>query len=106
MPPEAAAMRWEARVSELEAMAGSTSSGLETQRPGSVAVPLVVLTAGRSYADPRALAFWESLHAEVAAISVKGSSRLVPQSGHMMIFDAPEAIADAVREVAAAGGKR
>jgi pimeloyl-ACP methyl ester carboxylesterase len=105
-PPEAAAERWEARLSELEAMAGTTSSGLDTQGPGSVAAPLIVLTAGRSYADPRALAFWESLHAETAAISVKGSSRLVPGSGHMMIFDAPEAIADAVRDVAAIGGKR
>lgn len=105
-PPEAAALRWEARVSELEAMAGTTSSGLDAQGPGSIPVPLVVLTAGQSYADPRALAFWESLHVEVAAISKQGRQQLVPQSGHMMIFDAPEAIADAVRDVGAAARKR
>lgn len=102
VPPESAAERWEARLSELEAMAGSTSSGLDGQGPGSLAMPLVVLTAGRSYPDPRALAFWQSLHAETAAISSKGSTRLIPESGHMMIFDAPSAIAEAVREASGA----
>lgn len=94
--PARAAARWAARISELEAMEGASSEGLE----GPVAVPMIVLTAGRDRAGAT-LELWAALHRAEAALSERGDARIVPDSGHMMIFDRPDAIADAVRALSA-----
>ncbi len=97
-PPVKAAERWEARLSEIQAMQGSTATTLRLQQAGSLSVPLIVLTAGRGRDAPQ-LAAWEAMHRATAAISSRGEQRTVPSSGHMMMFAAPEAIVAAVRDV-------
>ncbi len=92
--PARANERWSARVSELETLDGASSEGLES----AVSVPMILLTAGRDRAGA-ALDLWAGLHRAEAALSVKGDVRVIPDSGHMMIFDRPDAIASAVREL-------
>ena len=71
-------------------------------------LPLVVLTAGRSFADSRRVRAdqlanvqqdWVQLHGELARRSTRGRQVVVANSGHMIPFDAPQAVTDAVREV-------
>lgn len=89
--------RWAARLSELETLGGATSEGL----PASLGdLPLVALTAGRGW-EGAARDFWHGLHREIAARSSRGMARIVDESGHMMIREAPGAIIDAVLDVAA-----
>lgn len=97
-PPEKAVERWEARLSEIRSMEGSTADILRQQKSGSLSVPLIVLTAGRGRDEPQ-LSAWEAMHRTTAAISSRGEQRTVPASGHMMMFEAPEAIVAAVRDV-------
>lgn len=99
-PPERGAVRWEARWSEIASFSGSTSSGLDRQTAGSLDVPLILLSAFKGRSPGPATAFHLALHSESAAISTQGELRRVPESGHMMMFDAPEAIVQAVRDVA------
>lgn len=98
-PPEKAATRWEARHSEIQSMEGDTAALLAKQAAGSVPAPVIVLTAARGREGP-GLAPWQMLHRATAAISSLGEQRTVPESGHMMMFDAPEAIVAAVRDIA------
>ncbi len=86
--------RWVARVSELESMDGPSSAGLD--RP--ISAPVLILTAGRDR-PASALALWQRLHAEEAARSACGATRLVPDSGHLIVRDRPDAVAEAVRLV-------
>jgi pimeloyl-ACP methyl ester carboxylesterase len=60
------------------------------------AVPLVVLTAGprRALLTP-----WDFGHDQLAALSTAGVNRYVPDSGHMMQRQRPDAIVAAVGEV-------
>lgn len=99
-PPDAAVGRWSARLSELETLAGTTSSALDGGEPHLAHVPIIVLTAGKAY-PPRVLDVWAGFHREIAAMSACGTARVVDDSGHMMIFDRPDAIAAAVLEAKA-----
>ncbi|MGL6043949.1 MAG: alpha/beta fold hydrolase, partial [Sandaracinobacteroides sp.] len=85
---------WEARLSEIEAVGGTTSTGLADQLPGSVSVPLIVLRPGGP-APPQGLPKTDPL----ADLSPRSEVRVVPNSSHMMMFDRPDAIVDAVRDV-------
>lgn len=60
------------------------------------AIPLVVLTAGsrRALATP-----WDFGHDQLAALSTAGVNRYVPDSGHMMHRERPDAIVAAVDDV-------
>ncbi|WP_199553509.1 alpha/beta fold hydrolase [Sandaracinobacteroides hominis] len=94
--PELAAVRWEARLSEIESFQTTTSSGLSQQQPGSLTMPLILLAAGK---DAQAAPRFEA-QKQQAMISTRGSAELVPDSGHMMMFDRPDAIIAAIRTVA------
>jgi pimeloyl-ACP methyl ester carboxylesterase len=94
----AALARWEARLSEIESVGGSTSAGLADQGPGSLSMPLIVLRPvplrqpgpaqpATSFADP------------LAALSTRGETRLVPGSGHMVMIDQPQAVVQAILDV-------
>ena len=66
-------------------------------------VPLIVLTAGRpseggTTAEQRA---WIDLQAGLTRLSTRGRQEVVYDSGHMIPFEAPEAVIDAVRGVVA-----
>jgi pimeloyl-ACP methyl ester carboxylesterase len=93
--PEAALARWEARLSEIESIGTSTSTGLVGQGPGSLSVPLIVLRPGGTAPAQTPAAFSDPL----ASLSTKGEARLIAGSGHMMMFDRPDAIVNAVQDV-------
>jgi pimeloyl-ACP methyl ester carboxylesterase len=60
------------------------------------AVPTVVLTAlGRIRGD-RGRRRWRSAHARLTAMFPDASQVVLPDSGHLVGFDRPDAIADAV----------
>jgi hypothetical protein len=44
---------------------------------------------------------WETMHAEMAALSSRGEHRFVPGAGHYIQRDAPQAVIDAAAEVVA-----
>jgi pimeloyl-ACP methyl ester carboxylesterase len=45
---------------------------------------------------------WETMHAEMAALSSKGEHRFIPGAGHYIQRDAPQAVIAAAAEVVAA----
>jgi pimeloyl-ACP methyl ester carboxylesterase len=91
--------RWQSRLSEIEAVGQSTSDGVREQGPGSLAMPLIVLRPAGSGRLPDGVAFTDPL----ATLSTRGEARLIEGSGHMMMFDRPDAIVTAVKDVLAAG---
>jgi pimeloyl-ACP methyl ester carboxylesterase len=103
---------WSTQVSELDSLWGKTSDQVSLGRASYGDMPLIVLTAGDTFAtapEPARTAIrelWSELHAEIAARSTRGEARIVPGSGHMMMFDKPDAIIAAVDEVVAAGRRR
>lgn len=103
---------WATRISELANLWTTTSQEID-QGPLSLdALPLIVLTAGDSYADapanarPLLFAAWSSMHRELANLSTRGVARIVPGASHMIIIDSPSAVAEAVSEVVAAARAR
>jgi pimeloyl-ACP methyl ester carboxylesterase len=70
--------------------------------------PLIVLTAAKSQlsyslsgkAEEEQQRIWtEVLQAELARLSSRGKQIIVPDSGHMIPFEHPEAVVSAVHEV-------
>ncbi len=98
-PPERAAERWEARLSEIKTLFAGTSDAIESAPATPADAPVVLLTAGRSYPEGPARDVWHGLHREIAARFLRGEARLVADSGHMMMFDAPDAIVTAIDDV-------
>ena len=105
---------WQTAQSEAETLWNATSDEVDRSAASYGAMPLVVLTADGTYAGlppgPKLQvdAYWRDLHREVAAKSSRGQERLVSRSSHMMMFDRPDAIVSAVKEVvteARAGGR-
>jgi pimeloyl-ACP methyl ester carboxylesterase len=99
---ERAMAKWEARLSEIRSVGRTTSDGLKDQGPGSLAMPLIVLRPGGPEKLPTGTPFTDPL----ATLSTKGEARLVQGSGHMMMFDRPDAIVTAVRDVLEAARPR
>ena len=100
---------WRTNLSEIQTLFTTTSDEVERGRRSYGAMPLVVLTAGDSYAGiPDAAArqavasFWAGLHQHLADMSSRGSAQLVPGATHMIILDHPAAVAGAIDEVVVA----
>ena len=99
---------WSTALSELDTLWTSTSQELDHGRASYGAMPLIVLTADGTYGAAPAPArdisggVWRGLHQEVAARSSRGEERLVTGSSHQMMFDRPDAVIAATREVVAA----
>lgn len=99
-PPLDPVATWEARLSEVETLDGASSAILDTA-PGALGDrPLVILAALRGMPPPAA-DLRRRLLAEEAALSRQGRVVDVPDSGHMMMFDRPDAIVEAVRAMVA-----
>jgi pimeloyl-ACP methyl ester carboxylesterase len=102
----------EATKSEVESMPGASTEQLTASRRSYGDMPLIVLTRGDydkdmppdfTAKDRAAMrSVWETMHAEMAALSSKGQHRLVPNAGHYIQRDAPQAVIDAAAEVVAA----
>jgi pimeloyl-ACP methyl ester carboxylesterase len=97
-PAEGAAMRWEARLAEIRWLAGGPSAPPLPTALGRA--PLVVLAAGRGREGPPGEAL-RAAHAKLAAQSSAGTLRIVPEAGHLIMHDAPDAVAAAISEVLA-----
>ncbi len=97
---------WKTQISELDTLWTTTSEEAESADGVLANKPLIVLTAdGTNAGAPDALrpdldSLWRELHRELAALSRLGSERLVYRSSHMMMFDQPAAISDAIEQVA------
>ena len=87
-------------------------SGLENDRALGAAnlgdLPLIVLTAGRAFASsprvrtdvlPKVQHDWVQLQRALAERSTRGQHRVVAESDHMIPYEAPRAVIDAVRDV-------
>jgi pimeloyl-ACP methyl ester carboxylesterase len=102
---------WRTQVSEADTMWAATSDEIDAGRYYYGDMPLIVLTADGTYAnlpEPSRQAvsdFWKKLHDEIATHAAHGNNRLVAHSGHMMMFDRPDAITDAVTEIIAKAHK-
>jgi pimeloyl-ACP methyl ester carboxylesterase len=105
-----------ARASELEAIRVSAEQARAAGTLGDK--PLIVLTAGKSL-DPAASGglsqkevaeyqeVWvDDLQLRLAGLSERGKRIVIPDSGHDMPSERPDAIAEAVREVLSARGTR
>jgi pimeloyl-ACP methyl ester carboxylesterase len=44
---------------------------------------------------------WEQMHNEVAAMSTHGINEIVPRAGHLIQYDRPEIVIDAIRQALA-----
>jgi pimeloyl-ACP methyl ester carboxylesterase len=102
---------WRTQVSEADTMWTATSDEVDAGPYYYGNMPLIVLTAADTYSSlpqPARQAvsdFWHKLHDEIAARAAHGSNRVVAHSGHMMMFDRPDAICDAVTEIIAKARK-
>ncbi len=103
---------WQTRLSELDALWGATSDELDRGDSSLDSMPLVVLTAGGSYADApvaakaRLATAWAGFHRQLAALSSRGSAQLVPESSHLIMRDRPDVVVAAIVEVIAAARSR
>jgi pimeloyl-ACP methyl ester carboxylesterase len=99
--------KFSTQVSELDTLWGATSDEVDAGRTSFGDIPVIVLTAENSYAGApdgvrqRVAEFWTELHKELAAKSTRGSQRSIAHSSHMMMFDRPDAICQAIEEVIA-----
>jgi pimeloyl-ACP methyl ester carboxylesterase len=101
-----------ATLSEIEEMPGASTASLVATRRSYGDMPVIVLTrtdyeAGMpptfTQQDKDAMrSIWESMHAEMAALSTRGDQRFIPNAGHYIQRDAPEAVVAAVADVVAA----
>jgi pimeloyl-ACP methyl ester carboxylesterase len=87
-----------ARASEMESMAVSAE---EARAAGHISdKPLIVLTAGHSLDDASQRIWEQQVQLHLASLSVRGRQVVVPGSTHNMPADRPDAIVDAVRQLA------
>ena len=71
--------------------------------------PLVILTSAKSLGDPRLPAdvnagidqAWKAGHDKLASLSTRGSNTVVPDAGHNIQHDQPQAVIDAVLKTVA-----
>lgn len=80
-----------------------------SQAPVSLGdTPLIVLTAGHKFGENEGAApgetehlrqVWVAAGARIAALSSRGEQRLVPDASHVIQFEQPQAVIDAVRDV-------
>jgi pimeloyl-ACP methyl ester carboxylesterase len=89
---------WSDMASELENMGGSTSAQIDEGPKSYGSLPLIVLTAGKTYYPPFEQV-WKALHDEIAQRSSRGQSLIISNSGHNMLHDAPGAVVSAVDDV-------
>jgi hypothetical protein len=83
---------------------GRATDDLVRRTGGLEDMPLIVLTQGRPIQDPNSVEAgvrrgWVELQREFAERSRRGRQVLVPDSGHGIPIEAPEAVIAAVREM-------
>lgn len=101
-----ARLRRQRKVLLADAQVGPESATADLVRSagGLEDMPLIVLTQGRPIQDPdsveaRVRGGWVDLQRRLAERSRRGRQVLVPDSGHGIPVEAPEAVVNAVREI-------
>jgi pimeloyl-ACP methyl ester carboxylesterase len=93
-------------LSELHEFDGASSDQIDASRRSYGDMPLIVLTAGGvGTPDPDAVTrmkIWIAMHDQMAALSLRGINRIVPNARHHIMLSRPEAVIAAVDEVVAA----
>jgi pimeloyl-ACP methyl ester carboxylesterase len=93
-------------LSELHEFDGASSDQIDASRRSYGDMPLIVLTAGGvGMPDPDAVTrmkIWITMHDQMAALSLRGINRIVPNAKHHIMLSRPEAVIAAVDEVVAA----
>ncbi|MEO8137381.1 MAG: alpha/beta hydrolase [Betaproteobacteria bacterium] len=87
-----------ARWSEEVAFDASSADELSASTRTYDRMPLVVLTSYEAAMDP-ANGGYVRAHDAIAALSSRGSHRIVPESSHDIFFDQPQAVIGAIEEV-------
>lgn len=107
----------QASLSENESVFDISSDQVIASRHSCGDMPLIVLTRGqwapaKSTATPEELAsrearikLWTTMHDDVAKLSTRGSNEIVEGAGHMIPFDKPQAVIDAINKVVALTAK-
>jgi pimeloyl-ACP methyl ester carboxylesterase len=90
----------QAMASALEGMHSEPSATIAIKPDRHYgAIPLTVLTAGINPGAPGPVAEWKRANQELATLSTRGTWRLVPDSGHDIPSEKPQAVIDAINEV-------
>ena len=85
-----------ARRSEQISITAASADQLRTSKRNFGSLPLIVLTQSEDVGPDRS---WVKAHDQIAALSTVGENRVVPDSSHMIMFDQPQAVIDAIDEV-------
>lgn len=100
---------WRTQVSELDNLFTTTSDEVDRIGPLLRDIPAVVLTAGGVDAvvppAPAPVPPWVDFHRQLAAGFLKSDHRVV-KSGHLMMLDRPEVVADAALGLVKAARKQ
>lgn len=91
---------WLSQLSELDALMAESSEEAIRARVVSISAPVIVLTADRSFGEPKVEAVWSAMHQEMARNYPNATVRDVASS-HMMIIERPDVVAGAIAEVVA-----
>jgi len=91
-------LRWEPKAVLAAARDDVSVSAAQVRAMGTFGdLPLIVLTAGQRSGVDQDL--WNELQAELAWRSARGRQVIVPNTGHMIPEQAPEAVTEAVYEI-------
>ena len=105
-----ATLRWQTAIaSERRSLFYASAEQTRATRHDFGDIPIIALTHSpypknadetQEERNERTL-LWESLHLDVASMSSRGISIIVPHSGHYIQYDRPQVVIDAVDEVVA-----
>ncbi|MHB1058491.1 MAG: alpha/beta fold hydrolase [Rhodanobacter sp.] len=96
-------------ASELQSFSGTSADQTRATRKNFGDMPIIVLTHAphppskgvtQQTQDQRTV-MWEQLHNEIAAMSSHGVNEIVPRSGHLINYDRPEIVIDAIHQALA-----
>lgn len=103
-------LKYQAAVaSELQNFRTASADQTRATRRDFGDMPIIVLTHApyprwktltQQEQDQRTVT-WEQLHNEIAAMSTHGINEIVPRSGHLINYDRPEIVIDAIRQALA-----
>jgi pimeloyl-ACP methyl ester carboxylesterase len=94
---------FEAALDELRAAVRATPEEMTPGEPGSLGDrPLIVLSAGKSSADPAWKQGWADAQARLAALSRRGVHIVAENNGHSLALENPKLAAAAVEAVVGA----
>ncbi len=110
-----AKLKYQAAVaSEYQNFYGASADQTRATRRDFGDMPIIVLTHApypryktltQQEQDQRT-ATWEQMHNEVAAMSTHGVNEIVPRAGHLINYDRPEIVIDAIRQALAVAAEQ